>query len=231
MTDLQVLVPSRGRPESIERLARTCALTCTADTRLHFGFDQDDPKLEANIKAAAGHRYTIRPRMGLAAWTNELAMRHIERDDAQALASIGDDHVPVTHGWDTMLLERLPPGGGITYPDDQRRSDIPEAAVISAAVVRALGWMAHPSMHHWFIDKVWADLGRMAGCLVYCRDVLVRHEHPTLPRYRGRHDQTYADAAVYLDADFAAYQRWRLARDGMRADVGKVRRACSLQPA
>lgn len=229
MADLYVLVPSRGRPASIERLVKACADTCTADTRLHFAFDDDDLALRANIAAAAGHRYTVGPRDGLAGWTNQLAARHVKRGDAVALASIGDDMLPVTPGWDRMLLDALPAGGGFAYPDDQRRDDIPEAVVITTAIVAELGWMCAPGLHHWFIDNVWADLGRAAGCLAYCPDVLVRHLHPNVcPDTRP--DGTYHDAAQRFDSDLAAYQRWRLFR--MPRDVAAVRRvrAAALDP-
>jgi len=223
MADLAVLVPSRGRPASVERLVRACALTCAADTVLHFGFDEDDPELEANIAAAAGWPRTVAPRMGLAAWTNRLARKYTAEGlpPPRALASVGDDMRPVTAGWDRMLLDKLPAGGGFCYPDDKRRDDIPEAVVISTPIVEALGWMALPQCAHWFIDNVWADLGRAAGCLVYCPDVTVEHLHPNVRPDVTRTDQTYHDAAGSFDADLAAYQSWRLRR--MRADAAVVR--------
>jgi len=220
--DLWVLVPSRGRPANVERLVRACALTCAGDTRLHFAFDADDEHLAANIAAAAGHRYTTGPRQGLAAWTNDLAARHIRRVDAVALASLGDDMVPKTHGWDIRLLEAAR-ARGASYPQDGRRADIPEAIVIMAQIVAALGWMAHPSMKHFFIDNVWADLLKPA----YLPDVLISHLHPQV-RGGDPTDRTYLDAAGCYDADLAAYQRWRLT--GMRSDAETVRQviACTV---
>ena len=55
MTDLAVLVPSRGRPANVARLIEACAKTCRADTILHFGFDDDDDAMSANLAAADGH--------------------------------------------------------------------------------------------------------------------------------------------------------------------------------
>lgn len=219
MTDLAVLVPSRGRPASVDRLVRACALTCRADTKLHFAFDTDDPALGANIRAAQGHRYMVGPRDTLTGWTNKLAKRHMGH--APALASLGDDHVPVTDGWDEKLLAALPAGGGYAYPNDQRRDDIPEAVVISASIVKALGWMSPPFVTHWYQDNVWRDLGAGAGCLVYCRGVLVKHLHPNVLGKPG--DQTNHDAAQRFDSDLAAYQRWRLAKSGLAADLRTVR--------
>jgi hypothetical protein len=218
---LWILVPSRGRPANIDRLVRACALTCQADTRLHFGFDADDD-YEANIKAAGHHLWEVETRKGLAAWTNALAARHL--DDSDALASLGDDMIPVTDGWDAQLLAELDRrGGGITYPFDGRRSDIPECFMVSTPIVAALGWMALPTSSHWFIDTVWGDLGK-PDRLFYRKDVTVRHLHPNVAG-GDPHDQTYEDASGRLGKDLAAYQRWRLM--DMPRDRETVRRACS----
>lgn len=216
------LVPSRGRPGNVERLVQRCALTCQGDTRLHFAFDDDDEHLEASIKATGGHRYTVGPRDTLTGWTNALAKRH---KDADALGSIGDDMVPVTHGWDVRLLEALPAGGGFAYPNDKRRTDIPEAVLISAPIIAALGWMALPTSTHWYIDNTWRDLGMGGRCLAYCDQVIVEHRHP-MTRGGDPPDRTYDDAAEHFNSDLAAYQRWRL-RDMPRdvATVWRVRQA------
>ena len=229
MADLWVLVPSRGRPANVERLVKHCALTCTADTRLHFGFDQDDPAREENIAAAGGHRYTVSQRMGLTGWTNELAARHIKRGDASVLGSVGDDMVPVTHGWDTRLLAVLEEmGGGFVYPDDRRRDDIPEAVFMSVAIPRALGWMALPTTHHWWIDNVWRDLGAACGRIRYCPDILVEHKHPNVPG-GDPPDATYHDAAAHYQHDSNAYRSWRLRR--MPFDIRTVKEALGVPAA
>ena len=223
MTDLAILVPSRGRPASVARLAEACAQTCRTSYVLHWGFDEDDPQLDKALHESAG-QVTIKPRMGLTAWTNLLADEHLKTLPEfvpSYLASLGDDHLPVTDGWDEQLITAVEHmGGGIAYPNDERRVDIPEAAVISTPIVRALGWMANPAMNHWYIDNVWSDLGRGAGCLAFCRDVLVRHLHPNVAPGTPV-DATYTDAAGDWDADLRAYQKWRLYQ--MRADIATVK--------
>jgi hypothetical protein len=214
--DLEVFIPSRGRPKSVERVVMAYALTCQANTKLRFAFDRDDDKLEENIAATQGHSYMVGARDTLTGWTNKLAAKHAGA--CLALASFGDDHVPVTDGWDAKLLAALPAGGGYSYPNDHRRDDIPEAVVISASIVNALGWMSPPFVSHWYQDNVWADLGRATGSLVYCPDVIVKHLHPNVLRQPG--DQTNHDAAQRYDSDLAAYQQWRL--HGMRRDIDTV---------
>ena len=219
MPDLAVLVPSRGRPENVARLVEACARTCRLDTIVAFGFDEDDDALAANLKAADGCLTSVRRRMGLAAWTNTLSALH---EDTRWQASIGDDMVPVTDGWDERLCEAAG-SAGMAYPNDRRRDDIPEAIVMSVGLVRALGWMCEPSLGHWYIDSVWRDLGTAAGCLRYLPDVVVEHRHPNVPGSGARPDATYADAAAGFASDLAAYQKWRMKR--MRADIETVRNA------
>ena len=189
------------------------------DTVVAFGFDEDDDALASNLKAADGCLTSVRHRMGLAKWTNTLSALH---EDTTWQASIGDDMVPVTDGWDERLCEAAGPAG-MAYPNDRRRTDIPEAIVIGTPVIRALGWFCEPSLHHWFVDSVWRDLGHAAGCLRFLPDVVVDHRHPNVPGSGARNDRTYSDAARGFGADMAAYQKWRMKR--MRADIETVQ-AC-----
>lgn len=219
MADLAVLVPSRGRPANVARLVEACARTCRLDTVIAFGFDDNDDALASNLKAADGCFTSVRHRMGLAKWTNTLSALH---EDATWQASIGDDMVPVTDGWDERLCEAAGPAG-MAYPNDRRRTDIPEAIVISTGLVRALGWLCEPSLSHWFVDAVWRDIGHAAGCLRFLPDVVVDHRHPNVPGSGARNDRTYSDAARGFGTDMAAYQKWRMKR--MRADIETVQ-AC-----
>lgn len=223
MTDLIVCVPSRGRPGNVSRLISACKRTCTADTLIHFGFDEDDPLLSANLGALDWNiTAAVMPRMGLTAWTNHLAKRAVIR--APAVGSLGDDMIPRTHGWDTMLLEEIGRmGGGMAYPNDHRRDDIPEAIVMSSWIIDALGYMAPPAMDHWYIDNAWRDLGNGAGCLAYRGDIVVEHLHPTRPGLEHLHDQTYEDAAAGFKPDLKKYQRWRLM--DLPKDIEKIKDA------
>jgi len=90
---------------------------------------------------------------------------------------------------------------------------------MSSDIVKALGWMCLPDLQHWYVDNVWADLGRGAGCLRHCRAITVEHIHPAAGKAPA--DKTNADASEKLDADREAYYAWR--RDGhMAADISKI---------
>ncbi len=221
--DLLVIVPSRGRPGSIARLLDSVRETRRIDTHVHVAVDEDDPELpryEAVMAGAGGEGDVLEagPRKGLAAWTNEIAVRRAA--EYPFLASFGDDMVPRTPGWDLALCRAITDmgGTGFSHPWTGTREDIPEACVMSSGIVTALGWMALPDCQHWFIDNSWADLGRGAGCIRHCRAIAVDHLRADMGL--APKDATSAASAERVDADRDAYWRWRHER--MAGDIAKI---------
>ena len=215
--DLLVITPTRGRPGSMKRLADAVAATATCLTDLIFAVDDDDP---ASL-ATAGEKgaWACGPRDTVSGWTNRLALEHAGR--YRALASLSDDHVPRTPGWDRLLLDAIDGmgGTGFAYGDDLLQgANMPTAVVVSSAIVTALGWMALPSCRHYWIDTAWKDLGEGAGCLAYRPDVIIEHCHPGAGK--APWDETYASEAALDAQDKAAYDTWR--RDRMAADIATV---------
>lgn len=220
MRDLLVITPTRGRPASARRLTDAVMDTATAATDLVFAIDDDDLSydgLSAGERAMQVHG----PRRTCTEWTNQIAS--FMGDQYRALASLGDDHVPVTPGWDTMLLAAIDDmgGTGIAYGDDGLQGEfLPTAPVISSDIIATLGWMFWPPIVHVFADNVWLDLGREAECLRYVPGVRIEHLHYTSGL--SPHDQTYADRDPFWAQDEAAYHAWR--RDSLAADAEKIRR-------
>ena len=226
MRDLAILVPSRGRPKSVTRLTEACKDTCGLDYQLCWAFDEDDPHLTENLERAnwTARPYTwTAPRKGLAEWTN-IMWRELE-GEFRWYASIGDDHVPLTHGWDKQLCGVLDQkGGGFSYCWNGHEQDIPnypEMCVVSGEILSGLGWFAEPSMAHYCIDVVWRDLGDAANCLYYLPDVTLEHRHWAFPGPNaGARDDTYWDEAESGRQDVQAHTTWKTER--MAADVAKV---------
>lgn len=217
MRDLLVITPTRQRPASALRLAEAILKTRTAETDLILAIDDDDDSYEGvALPCSEVHG----PRKTCGAWTNEVAREF--GGEYRALASFGDDHVPETPGWDSLLLAAIDDmgGTGIAYPDDTgQHENLPTAPVVSSDIVRALGWMFHPGMIHYYCDNVLKDIGEGAGCLRYVPEAVVRHLHPgwgTAPV-----DQVYAEAFPAGDADMATWHEWRATQ--MAADVATVK--------
>ena len=234
---LSVLVPSRGRPGSIQRLWDAIGQTAERPEwiRLMVRLDDDDPMAD-NYPLRTMDRiwYSKGPRVRLAGSWNELA-RVAREHGATHLALWGDDNIPLTQGWDRVLIERLRRDGpGWAYGcdgiwDNHRWREHPEhlilptATVMSVELYEALGWVSPPGLTHLCIDVAWRDLGVEAGCLFFEPSVMIRHLH----RMMGApDDQTYRDAnddPEQFRSDNVASEAWRLSADFQR-DVETVRR-------
>ena len=141
IADLAVLVPSRGRPDNLARLIESVHRTAKGRTHVLAGVDQDDPRLKDYIKlrrellAPGDYIHTSDMRKNLVQWTNHLA--HLSKGKYRYYASLGDDMVPRTPGWDVKLMGAIEEdfgGTGIAYPYDAIRDDIPEAYLLSADI-------------------------------------------------------------------------------------------------
>lgn len=208
-------------------MIEACVSLSEACTTIAVGTDDDDPGRRAYGRVlwpaviAGCVRHFTGTRRTLSGWTNLLAEGGIA-EGYRALASLGDDHLPRTQGWDRLLLEALDKlgGEGIAYGNDLHQGEaLPTAPVISAGIVEALGWMMEPGLKHMHVDDVWRDLGRGAGCLAYVPEVVIEHQHPDAGKAVG--DETYTESAAGMSADRDAYHRWRDER--MASDVAKVR--------
>jgi len=230
---LLIAIPSRERPDRLEIAIGVGLALAQGDVRYHVAVDDDDPQLDAYVEllepwSRSGYvSWEQGPRKSLTKWTNWIAKTHVQQ--YYAIGSFGDDHVPETDNWDTMLLAYLHEigGTGIVYPEDFRRQDVPEAPIVTTDIIQKLGWVFLPSLHHFYPDNVLADIGSATGTLYFAEDVIVRHDHylvanPKSPR--SLYDNTYREAEYWLGQDEQTYKAWKADREnGMASDVRKIR--------
>lgn len=223
MPNLAIMVPVRGRKANCERLIKAYHDT-TEMADMYVILDPDDVATYDGVDWGRAKQCILDPR-GMIGPKRNFAARAL-MDNYAALMCAEDDIVPGPSGWDTTLMNALADmgGTGMIYPNDDRRTDIPENVLISSDIVRALGWFCEPSMQHYYIDNVWADIGHGAGCLKLVPEVMFENFHYTM-RKSGitQHDRTYSEAEKLGPADAAAYASWRQFR--MAADIATVKAA------
>lgn len=220
--DLLVIVPTRGRPQSIAAVVEAWTATgAWKDATLAFVTDYDDPQRDAYFAAFnevplpdPDERHPVRmvaadvwrplvPKLNLAA--------NLWAPDHFAVAFMGDDHRPRTPGWAARYIEALRElGTGIVYGNDLiQGAGLPTQWAMTSDIVRALGRMVPAEVEHLYCDNAILDLGREAGCLRYLPDVVIEHCHPIAGR--GQWDEGYerVNARTQYAKDRAAYGRWK----------------------
>ena len=224
------MVPTRGRRARCERLLESFTATAGPDTDLLFITDADDQETYAGMDWGRASSAVLEPRDYLTGKLNKTAMAMADTYDV--LAWLADDCVPETPGWDKLMLATLKDelgGSGWVYPDDKRRSDVPEHWMVSSDVVKTLGWFAPPHVQHFYCDNIVGELGKRAGLIRWCPEAVIRHEHYSVAR-DVEHDEVYQSAEEMFGAsDLAAFQEWRSSQAAN--EVSLLRRAFSADVA
>lgn len=204
------IVPTRGRCDNAMRLFE--AINATADfTELIFAIDADDVAEYGDLMhATAGVnnvKIVIAARMGMNGtlnhWANWMA------PDYDYICFMGDDHLPITKGWDTKLAEAIGDKAGIAYGNDLLQGEnLPTAVVMSTKIIRALGFMSPPALKHLFLDNFWLAIGKALGNATYCPDVVIEHLHYI--NGKAAHDERYAavNNAEMHNADEAIFAEY-----------------------
>lgn len=218
---LTVLVPSRGRPGNIRSLVSAWEAT-EATARLVVGVDADDPTLPGYEELPVEvFRTEPGSRPGMVAPLNQMAAAHA--DQADALGFLGDDCVPRTLHWDRLILDALDSPISMAYGNDLfQGANIPTAIVMSADIVRCLGFMALPSLAHICVDCVWLDLGRALNSITYLPEVILEHMHPAAGKASSDAQYDAVNHPTPFGVDRGIYERYRL--DGLAADVERLRK-------
>ena len=213
MTDLAVIVPSRGRPQNADRLWTAfegCPLA-----ELVLCCDNDDPTLPLYRECEVG------PPARLVAWLNRAAADVLSDPDVRYVGFMGDDHLPRTPDWDAIVCDTLAElGTGIVYGNDLLQGErLPTAAFMTRDIVEALGYMAPPELEHLYVDDAWLAWGRAIGRIRYLPDLIIEHVHPAAGKAPS--DAGYETADACMTADAAAFGTYLAER--FDADVAKLR--------
>lgn len=211
MDDLAILVPSRGRPHNMKRLADAVARTGRTGPMIYCRLDDDDPTAES-YPDVPDVLYSVGPRIRFGASVNELAAEAVA-NGVTHLAMFGDDVVPETIGWDRMLIDALGGRLGIAYGSDGLEHlhgpDLPTHFITQAEVFVRLGWLVLPTLRHLYADDVARELGKGLGNFQYVPDAKISHFHRW--NKKAPDDLTYQEAndKVRREDDRRAFEAWR----------------------
>jgi hypothetical protein len=210
------VVPSRGRPENVKRLAQAFKTT-DAKADLWIVIDDNDWERRVYEKNAEKYDYGYliveNTSSGMAAPLNmgvEILMNDERYDYYDYFGFMGDDHRPRTPYWDYMLQLAIPgQKNGIAYGNDLLQGgNLPTAVLMNRRIVDHLGGMVPPGFQHLYLDNFWKRLGIDIDGLYYKPDVIIEHLHP-LAR-KSVMDEHYArvNAQHVYDADRERYEHY-----------------------
>jgi len=225
MDDLLVIIPTRGRPDSVPAII-DCWRRTGATADLLFAVDDDDPMLAGYREHMEqinqpGVHWVTGPRLRLCGTLNEVAVSMASC--YRFLAFMGDDHRPRTQGWDERFRVCLSGGPGVVYGNDLLQGEAMATAVaMTSDIVQTLGYMAPPTLVHLCLDLVWMDWGRGMGRITYLGDVVIEHMHPANGKAAMDAGYQECNSSEQATADATAYYAYR-DDGGLEADLAKLK--------
>lgn len=177
-----VIVPSRGRPENMARLAASF-LGTNASVDLYAVIDNDDPKWDEYAK---NEDYKCLPSEnktgGCAKALNDAAVHLLDYSRFplyDLYFFMGDDHLPRSLDWDKAFEKALLGKTGIAYGNDLLQGqNLPTAFAMTRDIVDELRGITFPGCIHLYFDNFVKQLGIDLGCLIYLPNVIIEHLHP-----------------------------------------------------
>lgn len=166
MALVSVLLPSRGRPDSLCRAVSSLAY---GEVEIIVGLDEDDPhawRAENLVSTFPGVRCCINPRQPtLGALFNLLAAQA----DSEWLVPFPDDYTMDQPNWveDTYkTLIKLPKKLGVSYIWDPLYPHFASLPIVSKDMVAMQGFYMPPFFPFLFGDTWWNEVGVMSGMIL-----------------------------------------------------------------
>lgn len=234
MSELAVIVPTRGRPGNIERLIDAWTFTgAWSAADLILAVDRDDPEFNRYEELVYGrtdlnHSYRLML-FPVPTWVpmvhklNEAAVHLANLGNHFALGFAGDDHVPETINWAQRYLTILHElGTGMVYGDDgYQGAKLSTEWAVTADTVRALGRMVPAPVEHMYCDNSMMDLFNGAGMLRHLPEIRIEHRHPIVGKAETDDQYKRVNHRDQFSKDRKAYERWRAS--GMVTDINTIR--------
>ncbi len=224
MTDLAIIVPTKGRPENVAKVIAAWDFTNAWDhADLVLAVDGDDPAIHAYRALAADFKdraaeVGIDSPMYLVEHETWLPMVHklditarILAERYWALGFAGDDHLPRTIGWAPAYLDALRElRTGLVYGDDgYQGAKLSTEWAMTSDVVRALGRMVPAPVEHMYSDVSVLDLFTAAGAITHLPHVQIEHMHPIAGKAESDAQYQRVNHRDQFRSDKIIYERWR----------------------
>ena len=218
-----VIIPSRGRPDSIDRAVKFLKETSIiSDICVAIDDDQADlyPRIDDVI-------YEVNPRLRMNGTLNLVANKYV--DKYETIFFMGDDHLPQTLQWDHFLSGAIASKGyGLAYGNDLfQKKNLATAVMMSTNIIKSLGFMAPPKLVHLFMDNFWMLLGMDLNAIWYFDDVIIEHLHFLAGKSQADAGYMEANAPDISTADGAEFCRY--VEQDYPVDLAKLKESLGIK--
>lgn len=188
---ISILVPSRGRPDQLDRMWSSAREHAHGTVELVVRLDDDDPALEQYRDVLDDATLIIGPRTVLSVCWNECW----ENASASVFHHAGDDIVYRTPGWDRLVLDAMaavPDRIVFVYGRDGYQDEkLGTHGFLHQRWAEAVGYFVPPFFSSDFNDLWIFEVAGMIDRRRYLPDLFTEHMHPCAGK--GEWDLTHRE--------------------------------------
>lgn len=205
-----ILIPTRGRPLNLQRLATHYAITGATEPVCVL-LDEDDAPNYEGVERRPGWEFRVHgPRTHITEITNRGFAMY---PDEESYGVLADDVIPRTFHWD-QVLKAAAGRDGIAWGNDLLQGErLPTHIFMGGDLARALGWVSCPRVKHWCADNVWLNIGQAMGTARYLPEVILEHAHHI--NGKAEEDATYREQPDH-QGDVIAYKHFHFSGEFAR---------------
>jgi len=128
--------------------------------------------------------------------------------DIVLLAS--DDMIPQIKGYDDIIRENMeknyPDTDGVLWFFDGNRRDLNTLCILGKKYYDRFGYIYHPGYKSFYCDDEFTQVANRLKKQTFIDQIIIRHEHPDIPQYRDRLDESYSKNHKYYPVDYQFFQ-------------------------
>lgn len=207
---LLVICPSRGRAGRIDQMLKSFRDMSSSDAGLLIIIDADDPQLPEYRKILSNlWTYAECPQRRTTTQIHNWAVNYFNAH--KYYSSTNDDFEYKTPKWDQKLIRAIEENGGwgIAYGSDGiQNQNLCTTSVISANIIRTLGWLQMPKLTHLYGDNVWMQIGKAIERLYFVEDVKIQHHHPVDGKTQADSTAAQTNSREMYSKDGRVFETW-----------------------
>lgn len=142
----------------------------------------------------------------------------MEEWDIVLLAS--DDMIPQEKGYDNIIRENMkkyyPDTDGVLWFFDGNRRDLNTLCILGRKYYERFGYIYHPGYKSFYSDDEFTRVANKLKKQTFIDRIIIKHEHPDIPQYRDRFDESYAKNHKYYPIDNQFFQLRQKNNFGLR---------------
>jgi hypothetical protein len=204
------IVPSRNRPEKLERFLTSWIATTSGLADMLIALDNDDNSCDhlfAKFPTVIWEKNSKIDGDSFLAILNRITMRRV--DEYKYLGFNEDDCIFHTSNYEERFIAKMQELGknAIVYGDDMiNKKGRIYFPVMDSSIVKRLGYMVPPTLRCMYADDFWRDMSNHLGSVYRFDDVKIQHLHYT--RENGVADSISIDVDNSKNRDAKAYEEY-----------------------